>query len=76
MRYMMFAVILSILAGQVFGEIKTETIEYSDGETKLKGYLAYDDTSKDKRAGVLIIPEWWGLNDYPKSRARPLAELG
>jgi dienelactone hydrolase len=23
-----------------------------------------------------VIPEWWGLNDYPKMRARELAKLG
>jgi dienelactone hydrolase len=23
-----------------------------------------------------VIPEWWGLNDYPKSRAEQLARLG
>jgi dienelactone hydrolase len=25
---------------------------------------------------VLVIHEWWGLNDYPKMRARELAKLG
>jgi len=25
---------------------------------------------------VLIVPEWWGLDDYVKGRARQLAELG
>jgi dienelactone hydrolase len=24
----------------------------------------------------LVVPEWWGLNDYPKNRARQLASLG
>jgi dienelactone hydrolase len=46
---------------------------------KLEGYLAYDDqkVSASKHApGVLVLPEWWGLVDYPKSRARQLAELG
>ena len=24
----------------------------------------------------MVIPEWWGLNDYAKNRAKQLAELG
>src|SRR5439155_945679 len=28
------------------------------------------------RPGVLVIHEWWGLNDYTKSRARELAGMG
>ena len=29
-----------------------------------------------KRPGILVVHEWWGLNDYVKSRVRQLAELG
>ena len=25
---------------------------------------------------VFIIPEWWGMNDYVKNRARQLADSG
>jgi dienelactone hydrolase len=56
--------------------LHTETIEYKDGDVVLKGYLAYDDAVKDKRPGVLVAPEWWGLNDYAKHRADMLAQLG
>jgi len=34
------------------------------------------DSISGKRPGVLVAPEWWGLNDYAKSRARQLAGLG
>lgn len=40
------------------------------------GYLAYDDAVTEKRPGVLVVHEWWGLNDYPRKRAEMLAELG
>jgi dienelactone hydrolase len=69
------ALVLS-LALVARGEIKTQTVEYKDGDTTLKGYLAYDDATQGKRPGVLVIPEWWGLNDYVKSRAEQLAKLG
>ena len=46
-----------------------------DGVT-LKGYLAYNDSIKEKRPGVLVVHEWWGNNDYSRKRADMLAELG
>jgi dienelactone hydrolase len=56
--------------------VQTEPVEYQDGDTKLTGYLMYDDAATGKRPGVIVAHEWWGLNDYVKSRAEKLAELG
>lgn len=56
--------------------IQTERVEYRDGDTVLTGYLSYDDSIEGKRPGVLVVHEWWGLNDYAKRRAEMLAELG
>lgn len=53
-----------------------EEITYSVDTTTLKGYLVYDENIQGKRPGVLIVHEWWGLNDYARKRARMLAELG
>lgn len=60
-------------------KIVTKPIAYEHAGVKLEGYLAYDDTkvAADKPApGVLVVPEWWGLNDYAKHRATQLAKLG
>lgn len=54
----------------------TETISYTANGTTLKGYLAYDQGADAERPGVLVVHEWWGLNDYIRRRARMLAELG
>ncbi len=59
-----------------FAEIHTEPVQYQHGDTRLQGYLAYDDAIDGPRPGVLIIHEWWGLNDYSKDRAKQLAGLG
>src|SRR5688500_14775727 len=56
--------------------IKTETVEYKQGDTTLKGFLAYDDASTDKRPAVIIVHEWWGVTDYTKRRAHDVASLG
>ncbi|MEW6120861.1 MAG: dienelactone hydrolase family protein [Pseudomonadota bacterium] len=51
-------------------------VSYKAGDTTMKGFLAYDDAVKGKRAGVLVVPEWWGANDYARKRARMLAAEG
>jgi dienelactone hydrolase len=56
--------------------VKTKTIEYKDGDTVLTGHLAWDDAATGKRPGILVVHEWWGLNDYTKSRAEQLAKEG
>ncbi len=56
--------------------ITAETIEYEYNGVTLQGYLAYDASQTGMRPGVIVVHEWWGLNDYPKMRARQLAELG
>ncbi len=56
--------------------IKEDSVSYKlDGKT-YKGYIFYDSNKRDKRSGVLVVHEWWGLNEYSRSRARQLAELG
>ncbi len=66
----------SVVAGTAAAEIVTREVPYTHNGTELTGYLAYDDAREGKLAGVLVVHEWWGLNDYPKARARQLAELG
>ncbi len=69
-----FAVVL--LASASHASIKAEEVSYSEGGTTFKGFLAWDDSISGKRPGVLIVHEWWGLNDYARGRAKQLAELG
>ena len=56
--------------------VKTEIVEYKDGDQVCEGFLAYDDAAKGKRPGVVVVHEWMGLGDYAKGRATKLAELG
>ena len=56
--------------------ILTNRIEYAVGDAVHQGYLAYDDEIADAKPGVIIVHEWWGLNDYIVRRAHMLAELG
>jgi dienelactone hydrolase len=78
MKIMTAALALSLAAGSAGASIVTKDIDYDHNGVKLRGYLAYDDAKvKDaKLPGVLVIHEWWGLNDYVLQRAVQLANLG
>jgi dienelactone hydrolase len=62
--------------GPAGAEIKTHTVTYGTSSAPLEGFLAYDDSSREPRPGILVIHEWWGLNDYIRGRAEQLAKLG
>ncbi|MCM2358020.1 MAG: dienelactone hydrolase family protein [Geobacteraceae bacterium] len=66
----------ALIATGAQAEVRTEKVEYRHGEAVQEGYLAYDDSLTGKRPGVLVVHEWWGLNDYAKRRAEQLARLG
>src|SRR5437868_5500671 len=57
-------------------EIVTKTVEYKQGDTTLEGFVAYDNSVKTARPGVLIVHQWKGLGDYEKMRAEMLAKMG
>ncbi len=57
-------------------KVKGTEVSYATDSTNLKGYIAYNENSTEKRPGILIVHEWWGHNDYVRERADMLAELG
>ncbi len=56
--------------------IKEETVIYAADTAKMYSFVAYDSAVNIKRPVILVLPEWWGLNDYTKDRARQLAAMG
>ncbi|MCI0919053.1 dienelactone hydrolase family protein [Pseudomonas stutzeri] len=76
MRYYLLGTLMAMSA-VAHAEVQTREIPYTAADgTEMIGYYAYDDAIEGKRPGVVVVHEWWGLNDYAKSRARDLAELG
>src|SRR5262245_44264113 len=56
--------------------MKTQSIEYEDGNVTLRGFVAFDDASSHQRPGVLVMPEAFGLGIHATQRAERLASLG
>lgn len=56
--------------------VEGELFEYSTGGKTYQGYLAHNVNDGTARPAVLVVHEWWGLNDYARARADQLAALG
>jgi dienelactone hydrolase len=53
-----------------------EHVAYNQDTVNLNGYVAYNQSDSSKRPGIVVVPEWWGVNDYTRMRADELAKLG
>jgi dienelactone hydrolase len=75
---MKLAVLMLILVCSFIAhaEIIGKVVDYTANNVALKGYIAYDNSLKEKRPAVIVVHEWWGITDYPKKRAEMLASLG
>jgi dienelactone hydrolase len=69
-----FACVLQ--SGLAQAEIKTQWIEYKQGDTALRGYLAYDDATTAKRPGVLMGHDRSGMSSVTLRDAEMIARLG
>ena len=52
-----------------------ETVSYKSGDETVSGFLVRPD-GKAPAPAVVVIQEWWGLNDWIKDQARALAKEG
>lgn len=55
--------------------VSTQTVSYKSGDETVSGYLALPGGA-GKHPGLVVIHEWWGLNDQIKDEARKFAAEG
>jgi carboxymethylenebutenolidase len=65
---------LMALAGTTFAASGKE-VSYKSGDDTVQGIL-YTPTGKGSFPGIIVIHEWWGLNDWVKEQASKLADQG
>jgi dienelactone hydrolase len=70
------AALALLLSGQANAAIHEEPVTYKDGDTVLKGFVVYDDASKGKRPGIVVVHEWWGITQHTRDEARRFAQQG
>ncbi len=57
--------------------VSAEMVTYGNLEGEaIAGYLASPQNSDRPLPGIIVIHEWWGLNDNIKAMTRKIAELG
>ena len=69
-------ILLTVWYASAWAEVLTHSVDYTEGNIVLEGYVAVDTSVQGARPGVLIVHQWKGLTDYEKSRAQMLAKLG
>ncbi len=74
--FLWLIMVLCVWSSAVEAKVQVKPIPYSHGEVSLEGVLGWDDAVEGKRPGILVVHEWWGLNDYVQTRVEQLAELG
>ena len=52
---------------------RADAVTWKDGATTLSGYLVWDDASHAKRPGLLMVPNWHGVNDIAVAKAMMIA---
>jgi dienelactone hydrolase len=66
-----------LIEAEAVAAIETKELSYEVGGVQFTGFLAYPVSEESKQyPGVLVVHEWWGLNDYVRRRAQMLAESG
>ena len=76
LRLVAFIFTAAFTASAAHAEIKTEWVEYSHGDAKLKGYLAYDDSVTGKRPGVLMVHRRDGMTPLTLKNTEMYAKMG
>ena len=76
MRKLIAGAVLTFSLGTAQAVIQEEAVTYKDGDTVMKGFIVYDDATKAKRPGIVVVHEWWGITKHVRDEARKFAALG
>lgn len=70
------AAVVLFLVNAAYAAVKEEAVTYKDGDTIMQGYIVYDDASKAKRPGIILVHEWWGITKHVHTEAHSFASQG
>jgi carboxymethylenebutenolidase len=74
-RKLVFLALFLTLAASAFAGAPEEMVQYKSGKDQVSGFVAVPE-GKGPFPAVLVIHEWWGLDDWVKDQARALAQQG
>ncbi len=76
MKTVLLLLVILALGVPALAQVETMAIEYKQGDVVLKGFVSLDPLVKEKRPGILVVPDWMGVSEYSKMRAYQMAQLG
>jgi dienelactone hydrolase len=69
-------ILISIVIASSTTNAQLKSVDYTDGNQKLSGFVAIPQKALNNKAGVLILPAWMGVDDHSKASAVNLQSLG
>ena len=73
--FILLAVCVLSLGSRAAAAAKAENVTYKSGDETVTSYLALPDGG-GKHPAIIVIHEWWGLNDWVKQQTQKFAGQG
>ena len=62
-----------LFASPVFAAMQAKPVEWKIGKQAFAGYVVYDDAVKGQRPGIVMVPNWMGVNAGAVEKAKRIA---
>ncbi|RYE35614.1 MAG: dienelactone hydrolase family protein, partial [Sphingobacteriaceae bacterium] len=66
----------TLIAAATISRAQLKPVAYQDGNQKLNGFAIQPQNSTQKKAGILVLPAWMGIDAHAKETAENLSKLG
>ncbi|MGI4805833.1 MAG: dienelactone hydrolase family protein [Janthinobacterium lividum] len=66
----------TFIAAATVSKAQLTPVSYQDGNQKLTGFAVKPQNSTQKKAGILVLPAWMGIDVHAKETAENLSKLG
>jgi dienelactone hydrolase len=73
MRRIVLSLAVSLCAFPTIAAMQARPVEWTVGGERFSGFLVYDDTGDNQRPGLVMVPNWMGVNDLAVERAKEVA---
>lgn len=73
MRRLVAAVLLLLSAAPALAAMQAKPVEWKIGKQAFAGYVVYDDATTGKRPGLVMVPNWMGVNAGAIEKAKRIA---
>lgn len=67
------ALLAALWMSPLFAAPQAKPVEWKVGKQTFSGFLVYDDASREKRPGLLMVPDWLGVTDDAVAKAKQIA---